>query len=252
MSTQQEAWRSYRTLQERQAWFNLLILQGYNQLQTGNMLASIQAYEKAMEFYDAYPIADTDEYVEYVLKPLGNNYTRLADYDAALYIHRKTLQLLQGSRDTAEIAGVYANLSTCARWKNELSNAAAWCRMGMANANEQTALYGLLLNTYADILLQENKTDSALHFSTKALQQLKNGIRSTSMIHRLPAGMLLRCNSMHDCFWPGKNLLKQCNAARKQWHCSSDIILKPNKGKKRNLPCSQAIYCCRTNRRRRH
>jgi tetratricopeptide (TPR) repeat protein len=172
MSTQQEAWRSYRTLPERQAWFNLLILQGYNQLQTGNMLASIQAYEKAMEFYDAYPIADTDEYVEYVLKPLGNNYTRLADYDAALYIHRRTLQLLQNKKDSSDIAGVYANLATCARWKNELSNAAAWCRMGLTNADAQTALYGLLLNTYADILLQENKTDSALLFSTRALQQL--------------------------------------------------------------------------------
>lgn len=176
MSTQKEIWRGYRTLPERQAWFNLLILQGYNLLQTGNMLASIQAYEKAMQFYDAYPIADTDEYVEYVLKPLGNNYTRLADYDAALYIHQKTLQILQKGGDENEIAGVYANLATCARWKGETAEAANDCKLGMQYADENTALYGLLLNTYADILLQENKADSALHFSGLALQQLKGRI----------------------------------------------------------------------------
>ncbi|MBO9634176.1 MAG: CHAT domain-containing protein [Chitinophagaceae bacterium] len=174
MSTQKEAWRSYRTLPERQAWFNLLILQGYNLLQTGNMLASIQAYEKAMEFYDAYPIADTDEYVEYVLKPLGNNYTRLADYDAAMYIHQKTLQIVQKAGNDNEMAGVYANLATCARWKGQTAEAADYCKLGMQYVDESSALYGLLLNTYADILLQENKTDSALHFSGLALQQLKD------------------------------------------------------------------------------
>ena len=174
MDTQKEAWRSYRNLPERQAWFNLLILQGYNLLQTGNMLASIRAYEKAMEFYDAYPIADIDEYVEYVLKPLGNNYTRLADYDAASFIHLKTLQILKKTENEAELAGVYANLATCARWKNELPKAAEYCRLGLDNVNGQTALFGLLLNTYADILLQENKTDSALYFSERALQQLKD------------------------------------------------------------------------------
>lgn len=178
MDTQKEAWRSYRTLPERQAWFNLLILQGYNLLQTGNMLASIQAYEKAMQFYDAYPIADTDEYVAYVLKPLGNNYTRLADYDAAMYIHQKTLQLVQNTGNENEMAGVFANLATCARWKGEIPAAAGFCRQGLQYADEHNALYGLLLNTYADILLLENKTDSALHFSNLALQQLKGRSRS--------------------------------------------------------------------------
>lgn len=174
MDTQKETWRSYRTLPERQAWFNLLILQGYNLLQTGNMLASIQAYERAMEFFDAYPIADTDEYVDYVLKPLGNNYTRLADYDAALYIHQKTLQVLEKADNEKEMAGVYANIATCARWKGDLNTAAVYCLEGLIHCDEQSALHGLLLNTYADVLLQQNKTDSALYFSTRALARLKH------------------------------------------------------------------------------
>ncbi|NML23473.1 CHAT domain-containing protein [Pseudoflavitalea sp. G-6-1-2] len=173
MRTQQEAWRGYQTLPERAAWFNLLILQGYNQLQTGNMLASIHAYEKAMEFYDAYPIADTDEYVEYVLKPLGNNYTRLADYDAAFYIHQKTLQLQLKDSVRLSRAGLYANLATCSRWKGNLPLAASYCKLGLKDCDKNAALYGLLLNNYADILQEQNKPDSAFHFSQLALQQLR-------------------------------------------------------------------------------
>lgn len=174
MDTQKETWRKYRTLPERQAWFNLLILQGYNLLQTGNMLASIRAYERAMEFFDAYPIADTDEYVDYVLKPLGNNYTRLADYDAALYIHQKTLQVLEKTDNEKEMAGVYANIATSARWKGDLVTASVYCLDGLLHCDEQSALYGLLLNTYADVLLQQGKTDSAMLFSARALERLKH------------------------------------------------------------------------------
>lgn len=212
MNTQKEAWRSYRNLPERQAWFNLLILQGYNLLQTGNMLASIKAYEKAMQFYDAYPIADTDEYVEYVLKPLGNNYTRLADYDAATFIHLKTLQIVKKEGNEAEMAGVYANLATCARWKNELTEAAAYCRLGLDNADVQTALYGLLLNTYADILLQENKTDSALHFSERAIHHLKNWNKLYKHNSQAPgwyaAALQLNARLLLATHHPGEALLR--------------------------------------------
>ena len=247
MNTQKEAWRSYRNLPERQAWFNLLILQGYNLLQTGNMLASIQAYERAMEFYDAYPIADTDEYVEYVLKPLGNNYTRLADYEAATFIHLKTLQILKKTGDEAELAGVYANLATCARWKNELTDAAEYCRLGLDNANEQTALYGLLLNTYADIMLQENKTDSALQYSEHAIHHLKDWNKLYKSNSQAPgwyaAALQLNARLLLATKQPDEALLRSNEAMELQNRCfpytkqrekaklavlSGDILLQNN------------------------
>ncbi|HEX6426586.1 MAG TPA: hypothetical protein VF008_02825, partial [Niastella sp.] len=76
MRSQTEAWRTYKTYYERLAWFDLLSVQGYYQLQTGNILASINAYETALAFYESYPLPDAN-IIETVLKPLGNNYTRL-------------------------------------------------------------------------------------------------------------------------------------------------------------------------------
>lgn len=182
MATQQEAWRSYQTHSEREAWFNLLILQGYYQLQTGNILASINAYEGAMEFYDAYPLppAFTDEYMDFVLKPLGNNYTRLADYHTALYIHQKTLALAIQKKDQAAEAAAWSNMAICARWKDDLVTAAQYCKEGINRVNRRTPLYGLLLSTWAEILTEQQRYDSAAFVCAASLKQLQPFVQRSS------------------------------------------------------------------------
>jgi hypothetical protein len=75
-NAQSSAWRSVKTDPERLEWFNCLTAQGYYQLYGGNILRSIDAYEKAYRFYFDKPLPGEDV-LEYVLKPLGNNYTRL-------------------------------------------------------------------------------------------------------------------------------------------------------------------------------
>lgn len=175
MSTQQAAWRKYTTYQERIAWFNLLLLQGYYQLQTGNILASINAYEAAMEFYDSYPlaVAETDEYVNYVLKPLGNNYTRLADYNTAFYIHQKTLAIVLKKKNNQEIAATYNNLSICAKWKGELMAADSFCRKGLVYVDKRSGLHGLLLNTRTELLIEQQRFDTAALVSRQAVALLQ-------------------------------------------------------------------------------
>jgi CHAT domain-containing protein len=168
MRTQQEAWRSYKNNNERQVWFDLLSLQGYYQLQNGNILSSISAYETALEFYEAYPLPGVDV-IENVLKPLGNNYTRLADYKTALFIHEKTLALALKKNDRQTIASVYSNMAVCARWQGNLQAALSYCRTGIGYVSAQNALPGLLLSTWADILSEQNKYDTALIVVRQAL-----------------------------------------------------------------------------------
>ncbi len=176
MRSQTEAWRTYKTYYERLAWFDLLSVQGYYQLQTGNILASINAYETALAFYESYPLPDAN-IIETVLKPLGNNYTRLADYTTALFIHRKTMSLAHKANNSNLIASIYSNMAICARSQDDLAAATTYCGDGIRYASPKTALYGLLLSTRADILSAQHKYDSAeiiCHTALEKLQQHKN------------------------------------------------------------------------------
>jgi tetratricopeptide (TPR) repeat protein len=182
MATQQAAWRSYVSYDERLAWFNVLILQGYYQLQTGNILSSINAYETALGFYEAYPLPDADN-INYVLKPLGNNYTRLADYNTALLIHSKILALAQQQKNNREIAAAYSNMAICARWKGDLTMAMQYCREGIAKADHRTSLYGLLLSTSADVLTEQGKYDTASSVIAQALHHLQQYKHDTDAVY---------------------------------------------------------------------
>lgn len=172
MQTQQQAWRSFKSYTERIAWLYMLATQGYYQLQSGNILSSIAAYENALRFYESYPLPDADV-VEYVLKPLGNNYTRLADYNTALFIHQKTLAEAIKKGDRNAIASTYSNMAACARWKGDLSQAEIFCLQGIEYTEKKKLLYGLLLSTYADILAEQKRYDTAAKVCNQSLQQLK-------------------------------------------------------------------------------
>jgi CHAT domain-containing protein len=188
MRTQQDAWRSYKTYDERVAWFYLLPQQGYQQLQAGNILASINAYEAALQFYESYPLPGVD-LIEYVLKPLGNNYTRLADYTTALFIHRKTLALALKKNDRTTIASVYSNMAICARWQGDLAAADQYSITGLQYVPPETALHGLLLTTRADILTEKGMIDSAGAVAWQATKLLRQFTTDTTAMYWYSSAM---------------------------------------------------------------
>ncbi|WP_276482746.1 CHAT domain-containing protein [Paraflavitalea pollutisoli] len=173
MQTQAAAWRSFTTYDERLAWFNLLLLQGYYQLQSGNILASIKGYEAALQFYEAYPLPDADNILDYLLKPLGNNYTRLGDYEAALFIHDKTMQLAKARGDRQEMAAAYNNMAISTRWQGDLPAALQYCRLGLQLAGASTPLYSLLLSTQAEVYQEAGQYDSARIVVDRAIAHLR-------------------------------------------------------------------------------
>jgi CHAT domain-containing protein len=193
MQTQQAAWRSYRTYKERLAWFDLLALQGYYQLQTGNILHSINAYEKTLQFYESYPLPDVD-IIEDVLKPLGNNYTRLADYNTALYIQQKTLLLAQKTNDAGLIASVYSNMAISARWKGDPGTAEDYCRYGLKNVSANTALHGLLLSTYASVLTDQARYDTARIACMQALKILNRHRKNETALYWYTGALQVAAN----------------------------------------------------------
>ena len=167
---QSNAWRVCKTDAEREEWVNCLAAQGYYLLYGGNILQSIDAYEKAYRFYFDKPIPGIDV-LEHVLKPLGNNYTRLGDYDRAFFIGEKSLALAQAN-DSSQIASICHNLATTAIWKDDLTLAKQYCEKGLMQVDKNTSMHGLLLSTLSEVFLKSGNKDSAEINSKAAIKIL--------------------------------------------------------------------------------
>ncbi len=164
---QASAWRIAKTQAEREEWFYCLAAQGYYLLYNGNILKSIDAYELAYHYYFDKPL-DSVNVLEYVMKPLGNNYTRLGDYDRAFLIQEKSLALAK-KNDHAQIASICHNLATTAIWKEDLPLAKKYCEEGLKQVQKNSAMQGLLLSTLSEVFFKLGKTDSALINSKTAI-----------------------------------------------------------------------------------
>ncbi len=158
-NAQTTAWRSCKNDTERMEWMNCLIAQGYYLLTNGKILRSINAYENAYQFYNEKPLADVD-LIEFVLKPLGNNYTRLGDYDRALFIHEKSLQLAL-QKDTLKIASICHNMAITFIWKEDLALAKQYCERGLDHVKTNSPIHGLLLSTLAEVFLKSGNIAAA-------------------------------------------------------------------------------------------
>ena len=156
---QSNAWRACTGDAERTEWINGLAAQGYYLLYNGDILRSIDAYERAYRFYFDKPLSDFD-ILEYVLKPLGNNYTRLGDYERAFFIQEKSLVLAE-QHDSSQIAPICHNLATTAIWKEDLIQAKQYCERGLGRAKKNSSFEGLLLSTLAEIYLKSGKIANA-------------------------------------------------------------------------------------------
>ncbi len=165
------AWRLPKTNDEKLAWFDLLTNQGYYEMYRGSIVRSIDAYEKAYRYYFDNPLAGAEgDVLEYVLKPLGNNYTRLGDYDRAFFIQEKSLSMALQLKDSIQTASIYHNLATSARWKGDLGLAVNYCEKGLMFIPAPKPRRGLLLSAYGEVLLLQNKSGEA---ETRMLEAIK-------------------------------------------------------------------------------
>jgi len=164
LNTQKERWRDAKTNEERFAWLNFLSTLGYYQLLDGNILGSINSYENALSFFRKYQILDYDV-VEYILKPLSNNYTRLGDYERALYLQKQSLEF---NEDNNKIATVYCNMAISYRSMARLQDAYKAIQNGLA-LNSDNFSRIMLNNVYADVLYDDGDY-------TKAATIIENNI----------------------------------------------------------------------------
>jgi CHAT domain-containing protein len=173
------AWRAPVSTDEIQAWLDLLINQGYTLLQSGDIISSTDAYQQAFEWARQHTATiDPSGVLEYILKPLGNNYTRLGDYEQALFIHRIALEFARELGDRQAMAATYSNLANTAANMGQLQQSLVYCREGAKLADKRSATYGLLLSEQADACQQLEQFAAA----KQSIQQ------SIAILRQQPAG----------------------------------------------------------------
>ncbi len=157
---QKERWRNTKTPDEHFAWLNLLSTLGYYELLDGNILGSINTYENALVFFQQHQIL-TYDIVEYVLKPLSNNYTRLGDYERALYLQKQSIDFQRAySEDPSKMANIYGNMAISYRSMSRLADAHKAIQSGF-NLKPDSKTRIMLNNVLADVLYDEGNYSKA-------------------------------------------------------------------------------------------
>jgi tetratricopeptide (TPR) repeat protein len=158
LSTEKESWRKPSSAAEKEAWLIMLSNLGYNQLYAGDILASINSYEKAYNFWTENKL--NTEITDYVLKPWANNYTRLGDYEKALFIQQKILNFALKNRDNEQVASAYNNMAISYRSVGDYEKAETSVKIGLGKATSLNTTI-LLNNTLADVYKDRNELDMA-------------------------------------------------------------------------------------------
>ncbi|MDQ8005565.1 MAG: CHAT domain-containing protein [Pedobacter sp.] len=171
-NAEKSSWRKTNNDDEHFAWINLLNTLGYYQLLDGKIIASINTYENALRFYRHHQINSYD-IVEYTFKPLSNNYTRLGDYERALYLQKESIDFQKKySEDANKIAAIYCNMAISYRSMDKLEEAYNAIADGLAlkpSYFQQT----MLNNVLADILYQEGNYNKAAAIIKKNINKQK-------------------------------------------------------------------------------
>jgi len=180
------AWRQPHNDAENQAWLDLLTNEGYALLLKGAIVSSTDAYTAAYNWARQHrEIADEQQVLETILKPLGNNYTRLGDYEQALFIHRKALSIALTGTDKQVLAGVYANLANTSSNMGKPQQSLDYCGQGLAAVNGRSALAGLLLSERADAAMQLGNIPFARESITKSINVLQDRRQDPSAVYWL-------------------------------------------------------------------
>ena len=170
-----EAWRAPASNEEIQAWQDLLINEGYALLVSGDIVRSTDSYTAAFQWAKQHAeLADDSIVLENILKPLGNNYTRLGDYEQALFIHRKALAVANELGEPLALAGTYSNLANTVSNMGRPAEALDYCRQGLGVARGPSPLRGLLLSEQADALVKLDSPAAARESIQKSIAMLES------------------------------------------------------------------------------
>jgi CHAT domain-containing protein len=170
---------------EGSAYFSYLIQYAYDALKVkGWVPESMELYEQALQFYEQNKaIVDYDEdfIAGYLLTPLGNIYTRLGDFNSALFTHQKIIQYATENKDSLLLASSYGNLAVAYRWSDSLQLAYSAVEKGLALVKDSLSYtYIYLTGVKAELQQLQQEPAAASGNNNKAIA------RYTALLNQAP------------------------------------------------------------------
>jgi CHAT domain-containing protein len=174
MDTQKKLWRNPKSYDEHYIFLGLLNSQGYYQLLNGNILGSINSYEAALSYYYKFKVSGY-EIAEFTVKPLSNNYTRLGDFERALYLQQKGLSHMVKTGDKpANIAALYSNMAISYHSMGNYKAAEKCIMDGLKIVKPNDNVTIMLNNILADIWFEKKDYPNAAKLIEANIAKQKN------------------------------------------------------------------------------
>lgn len=143
-------WRKPENKKEQTAKVYLHVNYGYYLKQFGFINKSIKQYEQAYSIYKTNGNIDFD-IIEFCLKPLANNYTRLGEINRAEDILKILIQKAQQVGNIGHVSSGYLNLASVYRTKGNYHKAIEYLKLGLKLENSpgrKSAFYSDLAINY--------------------------------------------------------------------------------------------------------
>lgn len=166
-------WREPKNKQEWIAKLHLFINEAYYLKQHGDINSSILIYEKALKLYKDKALYSYN-IINYCLKPLANNYTRVGDYKRAKELLKYTISLAQNQNNDKELIASYLNLSIIYQSIGNLNRAIKLLNKAIAYHPKKNQL-ALIYAQLAKYQLLQNNFQQAKSIADKSISlDIKN------------------------------------------------------------------------------
>lgn len=166
-SLEQTLWRQPKSKQEHTAYLDFILNIAYHLLQQGQIQVSTRWYEKGLNYQQQQNIPYEQE--EYIVKPLGNNYVRLGDYDKAIALQQSAIEKAITEQKFNLLPSLYSNQAISFYWLGNYDSTQTACNKGLQFITHQPTATGLLYNVKADAFYAAAKIDSADFYNQKAM-----------------------------------------------------------------------------------
>jgi CHAT domain-containing protein len=165
-------WRPLKNDDEYIAYVILLCNKGYYSTRFGDINKALDAYETAWKIYNDHDLAGFD-IIEYCLKPLGNNYSMLGDYQSAANVIRNYLFIAEKQNNFLHLIAAFINLSVVYHDTGRQEEAIALLNSALKVKGLPEFKKGIIYSNLARNFLDLQQPKEAQRYATLALKHLQ-------------------------------------------------------------------------------